>query len=49
MRFGFLLELVTRVYEIDIVAFEVREHNNLCCMSEHDQSWTVCSARRRPS
>ena len=40
MQFGFLLELVAGVYGIVIVAFEVRERNNLHCASEHDQGWT---------
>ena len=46
MRFGFLPGLVAKIYGIDVVAFEGREHDNLRCMSEPDQSWTVCDARK---
>ena len=35
MRFDYLVELVAKIYGVDVVAFEVREHDDLRCVSGH--------------
>lgn len=46
----YLVELVAEIYGIDVVAFEVREHDDLCCTSEHARVGLVQGdVRKRPS